>query len=82
MKSPVLLFLTSGNISRCLWGGLVVPSFKKIINLPRTYEKLPAKGEPDRFNNQRDSWVQTYKHTDKQTDILLRYYKDKLLDIF
>ncbi len=35
-------------------GRVVVRSPKIVINLPGTYEKLPCKGEPDRFSGQRD----------------------------
>ena len=33
------------------FGRVVVPSPKIVINLPGTYEKLPCKGEPDRFSS-------------------------------
>ncbi len=42
-------------------GRVVLPSPKIVINLPGTYEKVPCKGEPDRY---------------RQTHILLFYYKD------
>ena len=38
--------------------GRVVPSHKIVINLPRTYEKPPCKGELYRFSNR-----QTHKQT-------------------
>ena len=31
-------------------GRVVIPFPKIVINLPRTYEKLPYKGEPDGFS--------------------------------
>ena len=51
--------------------GKVVPSPKLVINLLRTYEKLSCKGEPYQFSCQ-----QTDTQTDKETNILLLYYKD------
>ncbi len=44
------------------------------INLPSSYEKLHCKGIPYQFSGQRDPLVQT----ERQTDILLLYYKDIL----
>ena len=57
-------------------GRVVVPSSKIAINLPRTYEKLHNKGEPYRFSGWRDL---RYRQTNKQTEILLLYYKDKFI---
>ena len=37
-----------------------------VINLPRTYEKLPCKEEPDRFSGYRDPSAQTDIQTDTQ----------------
>ena len=51
--------------------GKVVPSPKLVINLLRTYEKLSCKGEPYQFSCQ-----QTDTQTDKETNILLLYFKD------
>ena len=47
-----------------------------VINLPRTYEKLPCKGESNLFCGQRDPSVQTNRHTDKQTSFyfIIRIY--------
>ena len=37
-------------------------SYKVVINLPGTYEKLPCEGEPDRFSGEQDPTVQTNTH--------------------
>ena len=45
-------------------GRVVVPSpLEIVINLPRIYEKLPCKGEPNWFSGQRDPLEQTYSQT-------------------
>ena len=50
----------------------MVSSQKKVINLPRTHEKLPCKGELYRFIGQRDPLVQTNKETDRHRVTLLQ----------
>ena len=46
---------------------VVLPSPKIVINLPRTYAKLPCKEEPYRLSGQRDPLVQTERQIDRQT---------------
>ena len=60
-KAFQFLYLLLGAISL---GMVVVPSLKIVINLPRTYEKLPCKGEPYQFIGKRDSSLQRNKQTD------------------
>ena len=55
---------------------IVLTSPQIVIILPRTYEKPSCKGEPYRIHIQPEPSVQTNKETNRQTDILLHYYKD------
>ena len=43
-------------------GRVEAHSPKIVTNLPRTYGKLPCKGEPYRFSVQREPLVQTGRH--------------------
>ena len=52
-------------------GRVVVPFPKIVINLPRTYVKLPCKGEPDQFSGYRDPSVQTHRQTERHPVTLL-----------
>ena len=54
-----------------LWN-VVFPSPKIVIKLPRTYEKLPCKGEPNRFSGKRS--FGTNKQTDKTDILILKKY--------